>query len=272
MSQVGASPMVVGQDGHVKRNSDEISSDSGDSTPQSPVFKKPCIRVSKSVPSSPTRITRSHSAHPPSTIVAISKEELMARQLKRKAKTEVTVESLSEQIAGLIKSMDDFKSAVKKDNQKNTEELKKSIKDIAGVVPRVTALETTVKKLDKDVSNTKTGLKTRVTALESEVKTLKSYDKSVKKAQDGIRGIEPHLQNVEKFVKLSKESSAKGQVATTSSSTVSASSVSQLETELSQLGTACSTKFDIVTGWMEKFHWQQQSLQSQVEFNMSKNM
>ena len=99
MSHIESTAMEVGPDVTAKRNSDELSSDSGDSVPQSLVFKKPCVGVSKSVPSSPTRITCSHSAHGPSTIVVISKEELLSRQLKCKTKPEVTVESLSEQIA-----------------------------------------------------------------------------------------------------------------------------------------------------------------------------
>ena len=179
----------------------------------------------------------------------------------------------------LVKSMDDFKFTFKKENQKSTEDLKKSIKDIAGVVPRVTALETAVKKvekditkLDKDISNTKSGLKVRVTSVENEVKNLKSYDKSVKKLQDGIRGLEPRLQTVEKFVKSSKESLPKGRSGAAPLAAVVAGEVSELQSELSQLGTSCSMKFDIVTGWMEKMNWQQQSLQSQIEFNMSKNM
>ena len=196
-------------EGLTKRNSDELSTDSGESAPQSPKVKRACSSLSApsspkvrragssfSAPSSPVfrpsnpdgRTTRSQTVK----IVSLTKEQLLANCKSRIP--QVTVDSLSEQITGLAKCMQDFKAVNKRENAQNTEELKKSIQEIAGVIPRVATLESNVKILNKDITAPKTGLKVRVSTLEGDVRSFQGNEKNVKKLQDGFRGMESRLQ------------------------------------------------------------------------------
>ena len=261
------------QEASSKRNADELSSDSADSTPSSPVFKKPC-KGSTSLPSSPSRriesrTTRSQTNLSKAGITTFepSKDEIMSLYSKRQPKP-VTVESLSTQISVLLQSMEDFKKLVKKDNAKNTEDLKRSIKEIAGVVPRVDTLESSYKKLDKDV-NGKSGLTNRMSTVESEVKTFKTWNTSIKKLQEGFRGIEPRIQKIEKFVKTTKAITGGSSSSVT---VVKESEDSKLEEEVEDLRSSYSAKFDYIVGWMEKMHCNQSSLQVQADANASKGM
>ena len=314
MASITVQVMEIGSENNTKRTVDNLSSDSTDSAPQSPVFKKACKTQesvkSQSMLTSPVRITRSHSLGAlgslkgPVKIVSVSREQVIASLVRKKGnddittdkkisssgkpdkviapppathleKSDVTVESLSLQIAALAKSMEDFKSVFKKDNNRSTEELKKSIKDIAVIIPRVNVLEKSVKDLNQIVSNPSDGLKTKVRKLESDIKILHGYDVSVRKVQEGFKGIEPRIQKLEKFVKSSKAAATKAPSNSSSSmppSSVQLNEITDIQSDDADLRTTYSTKFDIVSGYLEKLHRQQLSTQSQVEFNLSKNM
>lgn len=132
MSKVDSVNMEVEMEGGGKRTLDEVSSDSADSTPQSPVFKKTC--VSSSVPTSPVRHNRSHSL--PSSpyrntrsqfangkgnvkVITMTKEQILSNQHKKKLRVDaISVESLSLQIASLSKTMEEFSTSFKRDSDK----------------------------------------------------------------------------------------------------------------------------------------------------------
>ena len=202
--------------------------------------------------------------------MSLSKEDIIASQLKwRTTPPVVTVEYLSQQISTLTKTTQAFQTKFQNENTKNIADLKKSIQDIAGVVPRVDTLETNYKKLDKAINSGKLALKSRVSTLESEVEALHGYDKSVKKVQEGFKGLELRLQTVEKFVKSSKQFSTSSTLVSPSPST---EVLSDLKGDVSQLRSSSSAKWDYVTGWMDKVHFHQATLQSQTDFTLFKSM
>ena len=76
---------------------------------------------------------------------------------------------------------------------------------------------------------------------------------------------------LEKFVKSAKQDH-KSVGGTSASPVIDSTSTTTFQREFDDLRSVHDAKITVLTGWMDKLHHSNLSLQSQVEFNLSKSM